>query len=243
MGSRTHVCGSLFFSNGLRPNGASISLDGSAGIGTQDPNLMVNFKLDIVGGFIHLNYPDFPDDKSDDEMLRASKHIIDTALLGVILRDGHGTAYSLEVFSRGNRVGTPIPDYLPVDPSIDSTALFRLNAVNQRVRYALRDFNSGLTNREDCPFFFYRAIETLAKAIQNKDEKLSAADWDEVHSKIGTTRAGVETVLGFSGTHRHGNHSGFSPEEHSEMLEKTRLFLKKGTDYLIRTTDTEIPPG
>ena len=61
---------------------------------------------------------------------------------------------------RNTRARAPINDQLPSFSNIsDNRELQNIIGKNGVLRYAIRDVNQGLLHREDCPFYFYRAIK------------------------------------------------------------------------------------
>ena len=114
----------------------------------------------------------------------------------------------------------------------------KLLGIIPELRYAVRDFNQGLLDRENCPFLFHRATETLAKLICSREE-LSKKDWDDFYQKLGVSETEItnleilEIKEKITHPHHHGNHVFFSKEEYLKMLRNVRLVLSRTIQLII----------
>jgi len=231
----TYVSGTLRLANGQGPHPLFISVDGAI----QVDKATMPYQLEILGGHIMLRFPRGfqEEDHNVDELFRFARHIVDNAILSQIALEGVGLSYTLDYCrTRDGKVLILDPDRAP---QIDGIALsfgdvLELTGSRAQLRYAIRDFNQGLIDREDCPFFFYRAIEILAKTITNKEE-LDAKDWNDFHGKIGTTRDDMKALEAVNAKHRHGTHSYFTKEEHLIMLRTVKYFMLKSLKHLLQT--------
>ena len=229
------VSGTLRMQNGLPPTlHANLS-----GIFSSAKDFQKNseFKLIIAGGHVFVEL----DSDNLDLAVRTARNIVDSVLLTAVLRDGAGLTLTIEFCKIGDTIGHVPQDYLEIIPQLpfDFFDAVQLMGRNEQVRYALRDYNQGLFSREDSPLYFYRAIETMAKAILEVDDIKN--QWDVFHSRIGTTRKDMETIEALNG-HRHGEHTPFTAEQHIKMMTEGRTFMLKSLEYLLRTNSKQSPP-
>jgi hypothetical protein len=227
------VTGSISLSNGQIPTTVSWHSEGIAELSGKK----FRFVLNVVDGRIVLEFEklDETDFRDVDELLRLSRHVVDGAIAERVIAEGIGLVYFLADCRTFEGALVPAtPDRAPGSASsaINSQKLqVRLGESDGLVRFAFRDFNQGLVDRENCPFLFYRMIETLAKKVTDSDE-LSDSDWTRYHSLIGTRRDEMLRIEGFAGRHRHGSHKNFMRDDHLEMMREAWRFLQKSLEYL-----------
>lgn len=227
------VSGTLRQSNGEFPPLFINASDGKVQLGTGTSPC----EITILGGHIIVRIDSVPEDMPDDEVFRITRHIVDAAVLTQTVRQGVGLSYTVENLWRGTGdVMRAVPDSVPRTETINinDKEVGNLIGANTLLRYAVRDFNQGLVYREDCPLLFYRAIETLAKLVCNKNdsEKLSQKDWDIFHKQIGTKCNDMKELHTIEKSHRHGIHSSFTKEQHLTMMRTADLFLIRTIRFL-----------
>lgn len=232
------VFGSLRLSNGQKP-GFVIEIPLLKGQLEDTSSFSCICK--ILGGVILVEFTEgFQEEKIIvDEVFRITRHIIDNLILSQVAIEGIGVSYTLEFCKiYTGEVIYAQPDLAPqiADIQLNYQDLFELIGRKFEIRYAIRDFNQGLIDRENCPFLFHRAIETLAKVVCNQSE-LSKKDWDKFTNVIGSTSDEVEELLQMknkiSHPHRHGNHIFFTREQHLKMLKTVRVFLSRSIQFLL----------
>lgn len=182
-----------------------------------------------------IEYPDgFRDGAEVDEIFRSSRHLLDNTVLSRVVTEGIGLLCTLDYcVTSGGGVVPANPDSAPdVDVEIDRETVTRLVGTIPSLRYAVRDFNQGLLHREDCPIYFYRAIEALAKVVCKREDRLGKRDWKDYHSQIGTTTPDLQRLLDINKKHRHGTRIGFTREDHIQMMRAARLFLARTIQFL-----------
>lgn len=228
------ISGRAFLSNGQTPN-CLIRIPGRFKLKNRADTY--EYHLTILGGCILLEFTSDIQVENRDELFVIARHAVDLAILSCVVLEGVGIVYTLEHI--GKERGSVVPCQIDRAPTTGLETLQREELfpilMESTVRYALRDFNSGLINREDSPFLFYRSIETIAKAILRKEEKLEPEEWARCHQLLGTTRDDLKTVEEFSTPHRHGNHTAFNGEQQLAMMKETKYFLLKALAYLKTT--------
>ena len=180
-----------------------------------------------------------------DEIFRTTRHIIDTLVLSQVAIEGIGLMYTLEFCKTDTGKVIPlVPDCISQieDVRFEYQELFKLLGSKPQIRYAIRDFNQGLIDRENCPFLFRRAIETLAKFFrnnENNEKKLTGEDWNKFCNQIGVHPEKAtdlkEITEQIMHPHRHGDHVFFTQEQHAKMLEIVRLFLSMSLKFLLES--------
>lgn len=174
---------------------------------------------------------------TNDESVRIARHLLLTDLLPNVLLEGTGVRLTLEWIERP---GTPpmrvVADSVPAgadrNTSVNVTSLHQLAAILPPVRWSLRDFNHGLLEREDCPFMFYRAIETVGRAVAGQQEK-SDLNWPEMHRRLGTSRSDLAILERLRNDHGHGAHTYFSASEHGDMKSAWKRVIEQAVHYLL----------
>ncbi|MDE1765080.1 MAG: hypothetical protein KGI27_02275 [Thaumarchaeota archaeon] len=225
------VSGSLRLTNGQLPN-LFIETEGFAIVNEEN----IPYRSKLLGSHFIVEFQDpLRNENEVDEIFRVSKHIIDNMILSQVAIEGIGLFYTVEHCRKSNGdMVISIPDQSPKDES--SILVFNdvLNIIGKYpdVRYAIRDLNSGLTDRENCPVYFYRCIETLAKFITGKVDEIGEDGWKDFHSRIGTKRDDMKILEGINKAHRHGHHSFFTKEQHLCMMKETRFFIRSVLNYL-----------
>jgi hypothetical protein len=231
-GISTIICGTLRLSNGQVPD---IFIDWPGKIKT-DKDDEIGFRCKILSGHIIVEYFHSLKDEDIDEVFRMTRHLVDYTILTKILFERIGLLYTLETCKRDTgEIVNAIPDRAPAveDIQISFSDVLNLIGADHRLRYALKDFNQGLITREDCPFYFYRSIETLAKAVCKKD-KINRKDWNEFHLKVGTTKKDMDLLLSFNLEHRHGTHLEFNKDQHLKMMKTVNYFITSTLRYFLK---------
>ncbi|MDE2589110.1 MAG: hypothetical protein KGL95_05545 [Patescibacteria group bacterium] len=228
----TIVVGSLILSNGQSPH-IFIEVEGYAVVN----NEKTEYVSKIIGSHIIIEFPNsLKNENETDDIFRISRHIIDNMILSQTVIVGSGLSYTVEYCKKSNvEMILATPDHAPDDKIKipDLPDIYQIIGENSEIRYAIRDFNSGLIDRENCPLYFYRCIESLAKSITKKeDNNLESKDWEQFHSVLETKREDMKTLEEFNPSHRHGSHSFFTKEQHLEMMKETQFFIKKVLNHL-----------
>lgn len=225
------VSGTVKLSNGQTPS-IYVKLPGAIRLHEQE----IDYECIIIGGNITVIFPVGICEDILDEIFRITRHIIDNAILALAINYGIGLLYTLD-FCRTScgDVVQALPDQVPKEDATETLAyydIYKLMGVRPDLRYAIRDYNQGLIQREDCPIFFYRAIETMAKIVCNKESDITKADWDNYHKKIGTSFDEMKVLYHINKSHRHGTHNSFTKEDHVAMLISINHFIVKTIKYL-----------
>ncbi|MDE1768319.1 MAG: hypothetical protein KGH62_03040 [Candidatus Micrarchaeota archaeon] len=233
---KTIVVGKCMLSNGKPP---MFHIEVNEWIFHLSDSIKLRYNAVILAGHITIEFLDELN-YSDDDIFRISRHIVEAAILTQILKNGTGVTYALESCRKADNSGIfAIPDTIKEPKAIfDENKLVNLIGANISVRWTIRDFNNGLINREDCPFLFYRAIETIAKEIIKKQTKLEKLDWDEFHKQIGTTSNDMKLVWEISREHRHGRHMAFNTDQHIQMMTETKTILIKAIQHILKQPNT-----
>jgi hypothetical protein len=230
------VLGSIRLSNGDPPLSASWAAHGGGKSDTEE----LEFNLNIVAGRITVEYlKGFQNEGVNvDEVFRTTRHLIDNSVSKNILFEGIGLQYVLEQcrLATGDVVKAT-PDQAPPTgeetQKFDDIEFYNVLGGDDKLRFAIRDFNAGLLDRENCPLLFYRAIETLAKDVIGKDD-LDSSDWKAYHTQVGTNRENMKLLEELNKRHRHGTHTPFNREQHLEMMKATKYFLLRSTALLVK---------
>jgi len=233
----TVVCGTLRLTNGQAPS-IFDDLSGTAKVGNVD----VAYRCTIFGGHIVVEYTGGLQEEEIDEVFRVTRHLVDNRVLCRVLIEGIGLSYTLEYCRKPpGEIILAAPDQAPQVEELeaDVKTFFNLMGSKADLRYAIRDFNQGLIDRESCPFLFYRAIETCARVVSGTAGKLTSEAWKGFHSKIGTGRGDMKLLEEFDDKHRHGIHEYFTREQHLSMMWTARHFLLKTVSYLLRQESIE----
>lgn len=173
---------------------------------------------------------------TDDESVRRARHILLTDLLPNVLLQGTGVRLTLEWIERPGAapkrviVDGVLHETTPTD-AINLSFLHQAISILPPVRWALKDFNHGLLEREDCPFMFYRAIETIGRVVIGQQEQ-SDLNWTEVHRRLGTSRSDLTILERLRNDHGHGSHTYFSRAEHDDMKNACNRVLERAIGYL-----------
>jgi hypothetical protein len=192
----------------------------------------------ILGGHITVKIEGPQIEVLDDEVLRIAGYIIDNLVLTKTVIEGVGASYTIENYWKDTGFVSRIsPDQAP---SAETTALeeekvYDLISQNSQLRYAVRDFNQGLIYCQDCPYLFYRAIETLARLVCGKDgfQNLSKKDWRVFHKKIGTKYDDLKELHDFARRRHHEPQAHFTGHQHLAMMKAARLFLMRTIAYFL----------
>ncbi len=231
--TKTLVSGTLRLANGQPPHVPCFQASGRAAA----PDGEVTYQCTILGGHIlvELSGSVLERDQPVDHIVDFVRDLIDALVLTEVAMHGVGMHSTIEYCRKYNGevslAGVDRSPHLAVVPA-DAKGILDLIGPMPRLRWALRDYNQGLVDRKDCPFFFYRAIETFAKVVTNKDD-LSGEDWAEFHSKLGTQRADMTLLEDLSKKHRHGTRPDFSKDQHSTMLETVGRFVTSALKCLL----------
>src|SRR5271157_1872410 len=240
------VFGEIRFSNGQLINTPKPwEVRGSAKKEKTDAT-QFDYRLNITNGMAVIEYSGMQVASDDyqkiDNLCMYSRNILEIAILANAITEGIGFQYTLTYCRTSDgKLIVARPDQAPKDEALNigSARLYDMLDGNSQIRFALRDFNSGLIDRENCPFLFYRTIESLAKAIVGKDA-LGDADWNEYHTKIGSSKKELALLETFGGGHRYGIHKRFEAEDHVRMMRITRSFIVRTLNFLAKTKDVNL---
>ena len=227
------VSGTLLLSNGELPNYFS-TLSESIRLVTGN----LSCEGTILGGHIFVKIEGLQEEMLDDEVLRIAGYIMDNLALTQTVTEGIGTSYTLENYWKDSGlVLRVIPDQVPAVGAFgyDSRQLFGLITRNAQLRYAIRDFNQGLVYPQDCPYLFYRAVETLARFVCQKDDfqSLGKKDWKLFHKCIATNYDDLKELHKFAKRQHHGSYAYFTKNQYLAMVSAARLFLTRTIQYLL----------
>jgi len=177
--------------------------------------------------FEHMN-------KNIDNIFVFSKHLINNIILGQVLVYGIGLSYTLETMRtpNGEIIDATIDRIPPITGITNNIKLQNIIGRNGLLRFAIRDINQGLNYREDCPFYFYRSIETLVTVLCGGND-IDKKAWGSFHKMLGTSREDMSVLDKINRGHRHGHHEKFTAEQHIEMLKSVNLFFSKTFKILI----------
>ena len=151
--------------------------------------------------------------------------------------EGVGASYSLESYwKEAGFISRILPHQAPSVTTVATKEeeVYDLISGNSQLRYAVRDFNQGLIYSQDCPYLFYRAIETLARLVCGKDDfqGLTRKDWKVFHKRIGTTYDDLKELHTFTKRRHHEPQAHFNKWQHLEMMRIARLFIMRTIEYL-----------
>ena len=192
----------------------------------------------ILGGHVFVRIDGLQEDMLDDEVLRIAGYIMDNLALTQTVTAGVGTSYTVENYWKdAGLVLRVMPEKAPQveDLGHDEKELFGLISDSAQLRYAIRDFNQGMVYCQDSPYLFYRAIETLARLVCEKDDfqNIGKKDWKSFHRQVGTTYDELKELHNFVKRQRHGPHVYFTRSQYIEMMRVTRLFLTRTIQFLL----------
>jgi hypothetical protein len=170
-----------------------------------------------------------------------AKNILDRVNTSLVLTYGSGLIFIIEncILCTGEKIDYDLNGAFGASTfkGLDSKASFevfiKLIMENYQFYLALRDINFGLIDHDECPFFFYRAIESMAKLVCNKEGKLTKSDWNEFHKKLATSKNDLELLKSKADSFRHAEREFFDASDHSAMWKTVHLFLTKIINYLV----------
>ncbi len=227
------VSGTLRLSNGELPNYFS-TLSENVRLVTGD----LSCEGTILGGHIFVKIEGLQEEMLDDEVLRIAGYIMDNLALTQTVTEGVGASYTQENYWKDSGLVLRVmPDQAPAVGAFgyDSRQLFALITRNAQLRYAVRDFNQGLVYSQDCPYLFYRTVETLARFVCQKDDfqSLGKKDWKLFHKRIATTYDDLKELHNFAKRQHHGAYAYFTKNQYLAMVSTARLFLSRTIQYLL----------
>ncbi len=230
------VSGTLRLSNGELPNYFS-TLSESVRLVTGD----LSCEGTILGGHIFVKIEGLQEEMLDDEVLRIAGYIMENLARTQTVTEGVGATYTLENdWKDSGLVLRVMPDQAPAVGAFgyDSRQLFSLITRNAQLRYAIRDFNQGLVYPQDCPYLFYRTVETLARFVCQKDDfqSLGKKDWKLFHKRIATTYDDLKELHNFAKRQHHGSYAFFTRNQYLAMVSTARLFVSRTIQYLLEET-------
>ncbi len=230
------VSGTVRLSNGELPNYFS-TLSESIRLVTGD----LSCEGTILGGHIFVKIEGLQEEMLDDEVLRIAGYIMDNLALTQTVTEGVGASYTLENYWKDSGLVLRVmPDQAPAVGAFgyDSRQLFALITRNAQLRYAVRDFNQGLVYPQDCPYLFYRTVETLARLVCEKDDfqSLGKKDWKLFHKRVATTYDDLKELHNFAKRQHHGSYAYFTKNQYLAMVSSARLFLSRTIQYLLAET-------
>jgi len=232
---KSWVSASVSLSNGETPGivheaSGTVLIDGQT----------VEFVCRLVGGGATVDLHSLGNLSADDAR-RVARAVLEHGLLARVIEEGVGLSVTFGwVIREGETAERTSNDHSPaVDVPYSAERVQALMGMAPLFRFAVRDFNSGLLDREDAPLYFYRAIETLAKAVTGLDET-NREVWDEFHRKLGTSRADLAGLERLADLHRHGSHLAFNADEHLEMMATAMRFLRLASHHVPLQEATEL---
>jgi len=192
----------------------------------------------ILGGHMTVKVEGPQLEVLDEEVLRIAGYIIDNLVLTKTVTEGVGASYTVENYWKDTGFVSHIsPDQAPPVQAADiaEEKVYDLVSQNSQLRYAVRDFNHGLIHSQDCPYLFYRAIETFARLVCGKDDfqNLSKKDWKTFHKKVGTKYDDLKELHNFARRRHHEPQAHFTGHQHLAMMKAARLFLMRTIEYLL----------
>lgn len=222
------VAGSIFHSNG---HDTGLHMD--ARLSGPD-GVTCHFKL--MGGHFVCDLDGLAEACSTADVLQTSRHLIDTVVLSQVVADRLGLHYTVEYCTIAGRGMVPTaPDVAPALPALAFDHLQEIFDIvgkyGDGLKYALRDYNAGLLDRENAPVLFYRCIETLALLVTGRDD-VDDRTWAAFHQALGTSKNDLSALLRFAKSHRHGAHVAFGAKEHVAMMAETHAFILKTLRWL-----------
>lgn len=170
-----------------------------------------------------------------------AKNILDRVVVSLVLTYGAGLICIIEncILCTGEKIDYNLNGAFGASTfkGLDSKASFEvvidLIMENYQFYLALRDINFGLIDHDECPFFFYRAIESMAKLVCKKEEKLTATNWTCFHEKLKTSKDDLKLLKLKGDSFRHAERNSFDASDHSAMWKTVHLFLTKTINYLV----------
>ncbi len=229
---RATVAGSMFLSNGHdTPLHMDADLDARL-VG----NVQVHCHFKLMGGHFVCDLDGIPDVMGTEDVLRAARHLMDTVVLSQVVTDRVGIHYTVEYCNiEGRGMVTPTTDTAPAIPALAFANIQDVFDIVGRhgdsLKYALRDYNQGLLDRENCPILFYRCIETLALLITGADD-INDKTWASFHQALGSDKNELATLMKFTKSHRHGSHAKFELHDHLAMMRETHVFILRALHWL-----------
>jgi len=192
----------------------------------------------ILGGHMTVKVEGPQLEVLDEEVLRIAGYIIDNLVLTKTVTEGIGASYTVENYWKDTGFVSHIsPDQAPAveTADIEEGSIYDLVSQNSQLRYAVRDFNHGLIYSQDCPYLFYRAVETLARLVCGKDDfqNLTRRDWKAFHKRVGTKYDDLKELHDFARRRHHEPQAHFTGHQHLAMMKAARLFLTRTIEYLL----------
>ena len=192
----------------------------------------------ILGGHVFVRIEGLQEDMLDDEVLSIAGYIMDNVALTQTVTEGVGTSYTIENYWKdAGLVLRVMPEKAPPVEARghDEKELFGLISDSAQLRYAIRDFNQGMVYYQDSPYLFYRAIETLARLVCQKDDfqNVGKKDWKSFHRQVGTTYDELKELHNFVKRQHHGPNIYFTRSQYIDMMRTTRLFLTRTIQFLL----------
>ena len=227
------VSGTLRLSNGELP-GYFSSVSESVRLVTGD----LSCEGTILGGHIFVRIEGLQQEMLDDEVLRIAGYVMDNLALTQAVTKGVGASYTIENYWKdAGLVLRAMPEQAPPVEALghEEKEVFALIGDNAQLRCAARDFNQGMVYSQDSPYLFYRAIETLARLVCEKDDfqSIGRKDWRTFHRQIGTTHDELKELHNFARRQRHGPHIYFTRSQYVGMMRTARLFLTRTIQFLL----------
>ena len=192
--------------------------------------IATNFVFELNNSEFSIMFESVFDNLIPDDLIRLVKETLESVQLTLSII--YGTGITLEIEQVNKNDGTiikPQNDYTNgFNFDIDMDKVFQLIGSCFPLRSAIRDFNYGMIDRENCPLLFYRAIEIIGRMyldkLQTKDS-ISNNEWQKVHDRLGTSLEEIKPLWEINKRHRHGDRWNFTREEHLNFMNQTRNFL------------------
>jgi hypothetical protein len=194
------------------------------------------YRLAVLGGSALLHIDSYPEAwlRDPNMFVRLARDVLDSRVPNIAFIEGVGVRWFLESASLPGVgvVGINVPRSDRADEV--ASALGRVTSVDSRMRFALRDFNDGMCDTENCYVSWYRAIELAARAVLDLavDQEVRTGEWDRFHELLGTTRDDLSKLMEFNKPHRHGRRITSTEEDFESVMASTRAILRRAIEHL-----------
>ena len=225
----TIVVGNIRRANGEAPALGEHVVDGVE-IGPSKPDhVLLPCNLFIHNGSFLIEFLGDEHYRTED-IFEAALSFVSSFVLSKVVQQGVGLSLTIEYCkTQSNKIETFSPLVVRPDIRLEGADMFAMLGAVYGFRNSVEDYNRGLLHRENSPVFFYRCIETLARVVCEKrsDDSLEARDWQHFHNALETSKADMNTLLGFSKSHRHGDRDVIPDDDYVEMMKTARLFIAR----------------
>ena len=230
----TIVVGNIRMANGMVP---SLRTWHEGQIAPTVPdNLFIRYSCSIRNGSFLVEFPEEMPYHIDD-IFTTAMNVINNTVLSIVAEQGIGLSPTIGYCKmQSGEIKPFVPAAVRPDKTLNGDNIRAMMGSVPAFRDAVADYNRALLHTEDCPFFFYRFIETLARVVCNKgaDDRVAREDWDKFHSKLGTSRSDLAILMELAGKHRHGNRVVFDSEQQQAMMRTARLFMLAFVEWYVQ---------